>query len=134
MYQPAAPIPGTLHVPPMRPMSLTNAQVRRTIDNFVSAGSSFHSRGASLLQVVLDHCHQSGTAYTLGGVPEGGYFVKAMDSVPDVSGLPDADPTTTVAALIEAGQEFQVVFAPGVGFWVSDRDIPENTVPPAASR
>ncbi len=125
MYEPLAPQPGLLHIPPVGAIPLSNAQVHRIGRNFDAGGTSFHSRAAATLQVVLEHCHVAGIPYRLQGWPGQGYGVQRLDETPLVSGLPDPDPTATVAAMMREDRSFEVVYAPGSGTWVAEAPRPD---------
>lgn len=71
----------TFVFPCTQPMSLTAAQVRRTVDSFLGSGASAHSSQGGTLWALLDYLQRKQISYKLTAHPGKGYYVERISNL-----------------------------------------------------
>jgi hypothetical protein len=64
---------------PRKHRNLTNAQVRRIVENFMLTGKAHHSGNASTLQYIIDYCEDNLIGYQIKALPGIGYSIEKFD-------------------------------------------------------
>lgn len=83
--------------------SLTNANVRRTIEMFEQSGQSSHSGRATTLQYIIDYCEEQRIPYAISAAPGKGYYIQKLQLEYKSTGDPEI--TAAIQWLLYKSQE-----------------------------